>query len=85
MRLPAMPQKLFSWAFSFGQALLARATGQGEGQAQHAFAGNRLHKQSAEAGRNAFAARVRSPCKARWSQQGLIDGRGVNAKLRICT
>jgi hypothetical protein len=58
-----------TWAFSFGQALLARAKGQGEALTQHAFAGNRLHKHSAEAGRNVFAAKAQSRCQARRSQQ----------------
>ena len=45
--------------------LLASAKGQGEAQPQYEFAGNRMHKRSAEAGRNEFAAQARRPCQAR--------------------
>jgi hypothetical protein len=45
--------------------LLASDKGQGNAQPQHEFAGARLHKRSAEAGWNEFAARARPPCQSR--------------------
>src|ERR1035437_3415065 len=57
--------------FSHGRFLsvkvLASATGQGDAQPQYEVAGNRLHKRSAEAGRNEFAAMPRRPCQAHTS------------------